>query len=112
MFLLFIIIIFIFAIFIKQQNTPQFPHKRYHTSIAIENMIFSEIKIVIVVNTLVTFRNHDVIRHVIVCDDKSIPNSDLLHMYDTFSITFLKRGKYKLYSSLYKKMKPCFITVL
>jgi plastocyanin len=110
MFLLWIIIIFIFTIVIKQKNT--FSHKQYHRSINIKNMIFSEIDILIVVNTLVTFTNHDVIRHVIVCDDKSIPNSDLLHMHDTFSIPFLKRGKYKLYSSLYKKLKPCFITVL
>ena len=114
----FIIIIFIVLMLsMIQYKRHQIPSKLMNISrkINVKHNIytvhrkFSKTQFNIHTDDTVIFTNKDIVRHQIINDHASIPNSSLLYPGDSFEITFRNAGKYIFYSPLYNEMDQCTI---
>lgn len=93
----------------KIMNDPEIKNKKIH--IYIVGREFSKSKLIISIGDTIIFNNKDIVRHQIINDHGSIPNSSLLYPGDSFEIICRKPGSYTFYSPLYNEMNHCDVFV-
>ena len=70
----------------------------------INNYMFGPGDIKIKVGTIVTWTNHDSVRHNIVSDDNMMPDGKLIAKDETYTYTFTKAGTYKYHCAPHQYM--------
>lgn len=106
-----ILIIFIIFLLTMIRQGPYIFERGTNYFINISDLKFNINELYIKKGDTIEFINYDQIRHTVVNDEPTIPNSDLLYQYDNYKHTFRKEGNFIFYSSLYPKMKPITIIV-
>lgn len=89
-------------------TTPKSSKKHW---VLMRRKSFTKTKLTIDENDTILFVNADIVRHQVLNDSNTIPNSLLLSPRDIFKITLTNEGTYKFYSGLYDTMNQCLVTV-